>query len=79
MGLINPENLRYDEKKSGLNENKAWASRPQVGGVSGSGHIEETPINTGLNGNNGKSESERIYPVEKLVASHHSDTITMEV
>ncbi len=79
MGLINPENLRYDEKKSGLNESKAGASRPQVGGVSGGGHIEETPINAGLNGNNGKGESERTYPVEKLVASHHSDTITMEV
>lgn len=79
MGLINPENLRYDEKKSGLNQNKAGSSRPQVGRVSGSGHTEETSINKGLNGNNPKSETESTYPVEKLVASHRNDTLIMDV
>ncbi len=79
MGLINPKNLNYDEKKSGLNNQKAGASRPQVGGVSGGGLTEEIPINTGLNGNNNESESESTYPVEKLVASHRTDAITMDV
>lgn len=79
MGLINPTNLNYDEKKSGLNNPKAGASRPQVGGVSGGGHTEETPINTGLNGNNPKGKTESTYPVEKLVASHHNDAIKMDV
>lgn len=71
MGLINPKNFSYDEKKSG-------ESRPQVGGVSGGGHSEEIPINKGLNGNNLKIETESTYPVEKLVASHRTDAITMD-
>ena len=79
IGLINPKNLNYDEKKSGLNGEKAGASRPQVGGVSGGSRDEKTPIDTVLNSQNHKSESESTYLVEKLVASHHSDTNAMEL
>ena len=35
MGLIDAENLRYDNKKSGLNSGWSGSSRPQVDGVSG--------------------------------------------
>jgi len=31
MGLIEPEKLNYDKKKSGVNGNKSGSSRPQVG------------------------------------------------
>ena len=62
-----------------INENKAGASRPQVGGVSGGGRNDETSINKGVNGNNRESESEGTYTVEKLVASHRNDAMAMEL
>lgn len=34
MGLIEPEKLNYDKKKSGVNGNKSGSSRPQVGAKS---------------------------------------------
>ena len=37
MGLIDTQNLRYDEKKSGVNANPSGSSRAQVVGVSGPG------------------------------------------
>lgn len=45
MGLIDTEKLQYDEKKSGVNEQKSGLSRPQVGGVSGLGRGNEKPLN----------------------------------
>jgi DNA primase catalytic core len=44
-GLIEIEKLRtfyYDAKKSGVNEEKSGSSRPQVGGMSGTGRGEES-------------------------------------
>jgi len=40
-GLIDPDNLSYDEKKSGVKAEKAGSSRPQVGGKSGAGRARE--------------------------------------
>jgi DNA primase catalytic core len=47
-GLIDVEKLRYDGNRSGLNDNKSVSSRPQVGGMSGSGRVEPQPIKTRL-------------------------------
>jgi hypothetical protein len=47
-GLIDVEKLRYDGNRSGINDNKSVSSRPQVGGMSGSGRVEPQPIKTGL-------------------------------
>lgn len=79
MGLINPENLAYDANKSGLNNNKAGASRPPVGGVSGSGHNEESPINKGFNGHQREGDSANTYTAEKWVASNRNHSLSMDV
>ncbi len=47
-GLIDVEKLRYDENRSGLNEEKSGSSRPQVGGMSGGGRGRPEPMKTGL-------------------------------
>ena len=47
-GLIDVEKLKYDENWSGGSGNKSGSSRPQVGGVSGGGRVEPSPIKTGL-------------------------------
>jgi hypothetical protein len=50
-GLIGIEKLKtshYDTKKSGVKEEKAGSSRPQVGGMSGGGRGEESPAMTRL-------------------------------
>lgn len=41
LGLIESEKLAYDEKLSGLNENKSGSNRPQIGGVSGANRGSE--------------------------------------
>ncbi|HFD11989.1 MAG TPA: toprim domain-containing protein [Crenotrichaceae bacterium] len=84
MGLIDTDKLKKkndcDEKKSGVNEDKAVASRPQVGGVSVGGHNTETIINKGLNAINNESIKNSTVPVEKMVAeSYHSHTASMDV
>ena len=84
-GLVDVNKLRnqgYDENKLGQKENKLDTSCPQVGAKLGSGCGDKNAknaANKGLNGNNSKSDSESTYPVEKLVASHHNDAITMDV
>jgi hypothetical protein len=47
-GLIDPARLMYDEKKSGLAEEKSAPGRPQVGGVSGGGRVPPSSIMTGF-------------------------------
>ncbi len=50
-GLIDVEKLRtcnYDGNRSALEAEKSGASRPQVGGMSGDGRSEPTPITAGL-------------------------------
>jgi DNA primase len=53
IGLIDPNLLQYDDKKSGLSVNWSGSSRPQVGGVSGPSRGQENAgntMNTVLNG-----------------------------
>jgi DNA primase catalytic core len=49
-GLIDVDRLDYDEKKSPSKEEKSRLSRPQIAGVSRGGHLHETRVNTGANG-----------------------------
>jgi DNA primase catalytic core len=46
-GLMDVEELTYDEKKSGLKVEKPGGGRPQVGGVSGGGRGALAPVFTG--------------------------------
>ncbi|GAB2191565.1 hypothetical protein MAH1_31780 [Sessilibacter sp. MAH1] len=84
-GLVDVNTLRnqgYDENKLGQKENKLDSSCPQVGAKLDSGCGDENEKNTtnkGLNGNSSKSDLKSTVPVEKLVASHRNDTITMDV
>jgi DNA primase len=55
-GLIDAEKLEiheYDEKKAGADDEKSGSSRPQVGGMSGDGRGEESPILAQRNGDPG--------------------------
>jgi DNA primase catalytic core len=45
-GLIDVTKLMYDEKKSGLKEEKSGVGRPQVGGMSGGGRVSPSPVFT---------------------------------
>jgi hypothetical protein len=46
MGLIDVRKFKYDEKKSGQNDNRSGASRGQVGSKSGGGRTDENAENT---------------------------------
>ncbi|MBU2711906.1 CHC2 zinc finger domain-containing protein [Zooshikella harenae] len=78
MGLADVKELKSTTKNS-YDEKKEHPSSPQVATKEPSGRLSESTVNKGLNGNNLKSDSESTYPVEKLVASHHNDAITMDV
>ena len=47
-GLIDVAKLMYDGKKSGLESEKSGVGRPRVGGMSGGGRGEPSPVFTGL-------------------------------
>ena len=79
MGLIDMQTLReqraYDEKKSGAKANLSGVSRPQVGGVSGSGQSQtkgEDAITATGSGSDKSESSENAYKGAGISASHHS-------
>jgi hypothetical protein len=47
-GLIDVARLTYDEKKSGLEEEKSASGRPHVGGMSANGRVPPQSMLTGL-------------------------------
>jgi len=85
MGLADVKELQlnkkheYDEKKERPKSNKEHSSSPQVDTKEHGSRLPEIPINEGVNGNNQKSNSESTYPVEKLIASHRTNAVTVEV
>ena len=79
MGLIDTQKLNYDEKKSGVNTEKSGSSRPQVGGMSGCGRSEKTPVNTDSNSDNEESAKKSTVPPKKIAASHRNSDIVAEV
>lgn len=63
-GLIDVESLRkhaYDEKKSGLEGNRSWSSRPQVGEVPGCAKTASEPITARVPQDTGRSIPENTY------------------
>jgi len=64
-GLIDPGNLSYDEKKSGVKDEKAGSSRPQVGGKSAPGRAAEngaSPDAARASGDNGEKAEKNVSP-----------------
>jgi len=64
-GLIDPGNLSYDEKKSGVKDEKAGSSRPQVGGKSVPGRASENGANAGrarTSGDDGEKAEKNASP-----------------
>jgi len=77
MNLISIENLRYDAKWSGQNEQRSGAGRPQVGGQSAGGRSDKTsenPANTDSNEDIGQINGKRTSGVKKRPSSHRSHT-----
>ena len=74
-GLIDTETLRYDAKKSGLNDELSGSSRPQVGGESGSGRVAKSGVKadgaTDYRGATLKS-SKSTVPLKKKSTVHHN-------
>jgi len=74
-GLIDTENLEYDEKKSGQNGESSGASRPQVGSESGAGRSTKKAVKLGVatdTDDNIKKASKRNTPVLNGSASHRN-------
>ena len=74
-GLLDVDALRhdYDAKWSGQNDNLSGSSRPQVGGVSGGGRADETPIDKGTDDESATSPLETALISEpEIVESYRS-------
>jgi len=74
-GLLDVDALRhdYDAKWSGQNDNLSGSSRPQVGGVSGGGRADETPIDKGTDDESAASPLETALIGEpEIVESYRS-------
>ncbi len=74
-GLLDVDSLRheYDAKWSGQNDQWSGSSRPQVGGVSGGGRADETPIDKGTDDESAASPLETALIGEpEIVESYRS-------
>lgn len=77
MGLIDTQHLTYDEKKSGVKAKQSGPSRPQVGGVSGSGRGVQNnrkPHDTAADALLTELEDVNAVLKHKKTASYRSDT-----
>lgn len=59
MGLIDVEKLRYDEKKSGQNDDRSGAGQPPVSGQSGGGPDGENAVKACNNSTSGDHDDDR--------------------
>jgi len=75
MHLIRIENLRYDAKWSGQNEQRSGSGRPLVGGPSVGGRSDkntENPANTDSNEDVGQINGKRTSGAEKRPSSYRT-------
>lgn len=74
LGLIEPENLSYDAKLSGVNEHLSGSNRPQIGGVSASNRSAENSRKTNSHKRSKVIELDEhqksLFPMQKTDASY---------